>query len=103
MNKNLQIFIKYIIPLIELSVLYLTYTIFYKLLKMKLIYSNEEYQYSWIIWWIVCWSFFVISFVIIFKSIKQNFHLFLIIQFVIFFIYFVLFLLSNPSNYMVVN
>lgn len=103
MNKNLQIFIKYIIPSLELFVLYLTLTIFYKLLEMKVIYSSEAYTCSWIIWWIICWSFFIISFVIIFKSIKKNFHLFLIIQFVIFFIYFVLFLLSNPSNYMVVN
>ena len=98
MNKNIKIFIKYILPILQVIILILSCKYFSYLSKEKILEPSNAYKYNWII----CWILYIFSFMLVFKLIKKNFYIFLIIQFIIFFIYLVLFGLDEPLNYMII-
>ncbi len=95
---KIKIFIKYILPILQIIILILSCKYFSYLSKENILEPSNAYKYNWII----CWILYIFSFMLVFKLIKKIFYIFLIIQFIIFFIYLVLFGLDEPLNYMII-
>lgn len=94
-----DIFIKLILPLIQLAAIFLIMDLFKFWNKENTLTFKQAHIYSGLCLLIV----YVTGFFIIFKSIKKNYTFYLTVQIVIGFIYIYAYLLYGTDNLMVIN